>query len=61
MARNPDSFLEEISVTPTAAIVAEQNRTEQNFIYTQAVIYGIWGYLQWAFHIIIFDKMVDIQ
>ena len=33
--------------------------TEQSFIYTQVVIYGIWGYLQWAFHIINFDKMVD--
>ena len=33
------------------------DRTEQNFIYTQAVIYGIWGYLQWAFRIIIFDKI----
>ena len=31
-------------------------RTEQNFIYTQAVIYGIWGYLQWAFHIIILTR-----
>ena len=34
------------------------DRTEHNFIYTQAVIYGIWGYLQWAFHIIIFDQLV---
>ena len=34
---------------------------EHNFIYTQAVTYVIWGYLQWAFHIIIFDKMVHIQ
>ena len=31
-------------------------RTEQNFIYTQAVIYGIWGYLQWTFHLLILTR-----
>ena len=41
--------------------INDQNRTEQNFIYTQAVIYGIREYLQWTFHILVCDKMVEVQ